>query len=74
MTMTASKPTNLRTLKGQTVTVNGIGFVDGYLQLALVGVPEESLQTIFLYQMKCDGDLCSYLAKTWDCWANSIYK
>lgn len=74
MTMTASPPTQLKTLRGKTVTVNGIGYVDGFLQLALVGDPGDPIKTIFMYEMKCDGDLCNYLERTRDCWETDIFK
>tara|TARA_R100001463_G_scaffold107398_1_gene161969 strand:+ start:3023 stop:3256 length:234 start_codon:yes stop_codon:yes gene_type:complete len=74
MTMTDSQPTELQTLTGGTVTVNGIGYVDGFLQLALHGAPGEPIKTMFMYQMKCNKALCQYLEKTWDCWAKDIFK
>lgn len=72
MTMTKFAATTLTTLKGERVTVNGIGYIDGFLQLALVAPPEEPRKTLYLYQMKCNGDLCDYLKKTKDCWDKNI--
>lgn len=53
----------LRTLKGESVVVGGIGMIDGFIQLAVYN-PDGPPKTKYLYEMKLDTPLFEYLQST----------
>jgi len=68
-----TKNTILRTLKGESVVVRGIGIIDGFIQLA-VHDPDGPHRTKFLYEMKLDTPLFEYLKSTTFFWENKFFK
>ncbi len=63
----------LRTLKGESVVVGGIGLIDGFIQLAVYD-PDGGHKTKFLYEMKLDTPLFEYLKSTSFFWEGDFCK
>lgn len=63
----------LRTLKGESVVVGGIGMIDGFVQLAIHN-PDGPPNTKFLYEMKLDTPLFEYLKLTSFFWEGDFCK
>jgi hypothetical protein len=63
----------LRTLRGESVVVGGIGIIDGFIQLAIHD-PDVGNRTKFLYEMKLDTPLFEYLKSTTFFWEDKIFK